>query len=256
MRRVLAWEGRLRRPASCDRVLPLRLSEASHSALAQNSASAELIFGPGHCPSPSALPIGIRAPRNACPKDAHKRGTCRGPASTNRPLRAVGRQEKWLTRLMSVRIAAVARVCICRSRDLGPTPSAIRTNILLENTMRKSHLAGAFIGLAMALSPTYASAAPKCNEAPYGTCMRCYGWANLGVWAGQACYHSSNPQVRLACSFKNCGAGVIKPISRTEQKSRSDKGSISRQDNSRADVRPATRRDFAAPGARTPANVR
>ncbi|WP_156387710.1 hypothetical protein [Methylobacterium sp. Leaf399] len=60
------------------------------------------------------------------------------------------------------------------------------------------------------LAASTASAAPNCNEAPYGqTCMRCYGWQGMSGWAGQACYRASNPGVRFACSISRCGAARL-----------------------------------------------
>lgn len=65
-------------------------------------------------------------------------------------------------------------------------------------------LIAACVGV-FALAQTDASAAPRCNEAPYGNCMRCTGWANMAAWVSQACYFAWNSQVRFPCSDSKCG---------------------------------------------------
>lgn len=113
-----------------------------------------------------------------------------------------------------------------------PASSLLRTK--LENAMKIAIAILAASAGMLALAQTDANAAPNCNQAPYGNCIRCTGWASMPYWAAQACYHASNPQVTFACSSNKCGLPPSKlPKGDLKPRPRQGNGVIPHQENRR-----------------------
>lgn len=61
------------------------------------------------------------------------------------------------------------------------------------------------LGATTAFLANPSTAAPNCNEQAFGKCMQCKSWLSMPNWKQQACYISTNPQVRFPCSALKCG---------------------------------------------------